>query len=66
MEWVLPKSPENCPPRLHYSSLEGGVAPQDFFHYHWVEWSLPWRRDMVGVYTGGLESTHHLQEKVSP
>jgi hypothetical protein len=38
---------------------------RDFLYYHWVDRSLLWRRDIVGVHTGGLDSTHHLQEKMS-
>jgi hypothetical protein len=38
---------------------------RDFLDYHWVDRSLPWRRDVVGVDSGGLDCTHHLQEKMS-
>jgi hypothetical protein len=38
---------------------------RDFLYYHWVDRSLPWQRDIVGVHTGGLDSTHQLQDKMT-
>jgi hypothetical protein len=37
---------------------------RDFLDYHWVDGSLPWQRDVVGVDSGDLDCTQHLQEKI--
>jgi hypothetical protein len=47
---------------LHSNAKE---IHRNFLNYHWVDRNLPWWRGVVGVDSGGLKGTNHLQEKLS-